>query len=457
MAVQLIDELPRGRQGDPRAAPRVHGRRVPGREPGAAGAPRTLARRPRRGLRRRRRLPDDLRLHGRVAAVPAGVRLPLPRARTSWRSRRTTAARRRCSRSRTPSRRRSAASRRSSAPPATTAPTPRRGHVTTLRARSRSWSTRSGGSSARACRWRRSRCCTGSTRARSRTRRRSPRRAPVPGPRRLVPAPPRTARGARAAPDVQHGARSPRRWTRVTDALGYDPDADADADEEVTRQADLARMRAMAREYEARTPTRRPRVSSRSSPHGSRAERTGRGVQLLTYHRAKGLEFEAVFLPRLLGGELPFKRAPRERRHPDEERRLLYVGITRARKCLYLSWPREAKASPSPFLHEIGVAAPEASGRAGAARPQRGVLARRRVRFRPARDWRKKRAIADGVPAYVVFHDTTLDRDRRGAAQGLGRPRGDQRRGREEARPLRRRRARDHRARLGSPLSTTAA
>ncbi len=47
----------------PRAVPRVHGRRVPGREPAAADVARPLARRPRRPLRRRRRLPVDLRVH----------------------------------------------------------------------------------------------------------------------------------------------------------------------------------------------------------------------------------------------------------------------------------------------------------------------------------------------------------------------------------------------------------
>ena len=42
-------------------------------------------------------------------------------------------------------------------------------------------------------------------------------------------------------------------------------------------------------------------------------ETEGRGVQLLTYHRAKGLEFDAVFLPRLLDGELPFRSGRSQR------------------------------------------------------------------------------------------------------------------------------------------------
>ena len=55
----------------PRPLPGVHRRRVPGRQPAPAVAARALARRPRRPLRRRRRLPVDLRLHGRLGRAPA--------------------------------------------------------------------------------------------------------------------------------------------------------------------------------------------------------------------------------------------------------------------------------------------------------------------------------------------------------------------------------------------------
>ena len=59
--VQLFERERRRVRDVPRAVPRVHRRRVPGREPAAADAARPLARRPRRPLRRRRRLPVDLR------------------------------------------------------------------------------------------------------------------------------------------------------------------------------------------------------------------------------------------------------------------------------------------------------------------------------------------------------------------------------------------------------------
>ncbi|MDP3425988.1 MAG: ATP-dependent helicase, partial [Humidesulfovibrio sp.] len=66
-------------------------------------------------------------------------------------------------------------------------------------------------------------------------------------------------------------------------------------------------------------------------------------VRLMTLHAAKGLEFEAVFLPALEEGILPFDRAVEEGGEAAlaEERRLFYVGLTRARSRLCLSYARE--------------------------------------------------------------------------------------------------------------------
>ena len=89
-----------------------------------------------------------------------------------------------------------------------------------------------------------------------------------------------------------------------------------------------------------------------------RAER----VSLLTLHAAKGLEFPVVFMVGLNDGSLPFRFGDDEPSEDAiaEERRLFFVGVTRARSRLYLSWPRQRKLQgqrvscrPSPFLEPI--------------------------------------------------------------------------------------------------------
>jgi len=75
-------------------------------------------------------------------------------------------------------------------------------------------------------------------------------------------------------------------------------------------------------------------------------------VQLMTLHAAKGLEFPVVFLIGLSEGVLPHRRAD----DIEEERRLCYVGITRAKRKLYLSGVRRHKdkvVGPSRFIAEI--------------------------------------------------------------------------------------------------------
>ena len=194
----------------------------------------------------------------------------------------------------------------------------------------------------------------------------------------------------------------------ATDALGFDPDATPDADEEVTRQADLARLRALAEEFAAAHPEGDMAAFLEELSRRFSTEHSGRGVNLLTFHRAKGLEFDAVFLPRLLDGELPF-RSGRAKADPDEERRLLYVGITRARRFLFLTWPTDGKSKPSPFLEELEVrSATTPREQRGASTPVRQP-ARGGQLFDRLKAWRRSRAQADGVPAYVVFHDATLE------------------------------------------------
>jgi DNA helicase II / ATP-dependent DNA helicase PcrA len=201
-----------------------------------------------------------------------------------------------------------------------------------------------------------------------------------------------------------------RSVTEVVDAitleLGYDPEASPDADEEITRQSDLARMRSLSSEFERAQPDGDATAFVAELTDRFSTAESGRGVNLLTYHRAKGLEFDAVFLPRLLDGELPF-RSGRAKADPQEERRLLYVGLTRARRYLFLTWAVEGRSRPSPFLAEMGLSTPR-SPKDGSSRQPPIVPASGGALFDRLKDWRRKRAQVDDVPAYVVFHDRTL-------------------------------------------------
>mgnify|MGYP001606702368 CR=1 FL=1 len=91
---------------------------------------------------------------------------------------------------------------------------------------------------------------------------------------------------------------------------------------------------------------------------------SGKKVVLSTIHQAKGLEWSAVFILNLSSGAFPSDRALREDNGLEEERRLFYVAVTRAKKHLYLTYPMVAgfgrqsfggsDGGPSIFLGEIG-------------------------------------------------------------------------------------------------------
>jgi DNA helicase II / ATP-dependent DNA helicase PcrA len=159
------------------------------------------------------------------------------------------------------------------------------------------------------------------------------------------------------------------------------------------RQRDLGRLVALAEEFaELDGPAFVAELERRFGDGGE----SRRGVHLLTLHGAKGLEFDAVFVAHVERRELPARQAKTEAA-VTEERRLLYVGLTRARRHLWVTWAQR----PSPFLAELGrakLAAARASAEPEPGDPVYAALKR----------WRLERAKADGVPAYVVFHNSTL-------------------------------------------------
>lgn len=78
-------------------------------------------------------------------------------------------------------------------------------------------------------------------------------------------------------------------------------------------------------------------------------------ISVLTFHASKGLEYEIVIIPDVNEGMIPYKKAVLEA-ELEEERRMMYVGMTRAKKELFLSYVesiRNKKADPSSFLSEI--------------------------------------------------------------------------------------------------------
>jgi DNA helicase-2/ATP-dependent DNA helicase PcrA len=182
---------------------------------------------------------------------------------------------------------------------------------------------------------------------------------------------------------------------------------------EMVRQSDLGRLIRLAEDFDDGTRTTREFIADLEARFGSTgADR--RGVHLLTLHGAKGLEFEAVFIPRLEEKELPIRQAKKPGEIA-EERRLFYVGLTRAKRHLSLTWSGKA----SRFLGELGIAA---------ARPVRAAEPDDPL-YAALKRWRLERATADDLPAYVVFHNSTLaeiagrrprDLSELGAVPGVG-------------------------------------
>jgi len=121
----------------------------------------------------------------------------------------------------------------------------------------------------------------------------------------------------------------------------------------------------------------------------------GTRVALMTLHTAKGLEFPVVFLVGMEDGVFPHLRSLDDPLQLEEERRLAYVGITRARRHLYLThawsrtlWGSTGHAIPSRFLSEIPAALVRDVGASSTARPDP---------TRPGWRGRRHRASADDV------------------------------------------------------------
>ena len=233
-------------------------------------------------------------------------------------------------------------------------------------------------------------------------------------------------------------------------SLGYTPEAPTAAGAVRERWESLAALVSLADELHANR-TRDPdsiftlqdfvaELEERmAAQHAPRVQ----GVTLASLHSAKGLEWDAVFLVGLSEGLMPISFADTPEA-VDEERRLLYVGITRARIHLALSWSTartpggRANRRPSRFLDGLrpqtardttrGTSVKSTSRRkvSGPAKCRVcGTLlntgAERKVgrcpdcpvtyeesTFEALREWRRGEAAEAGIPAFVIFTDATL-------------------------------------------------
>ncbi len=168
----------------------------------------------------------------------------------------------------------------------------------------------------------------------------------------------------------------------IVEKTGYRDSLKA-TDDDLDRWANLLELRADLERYEAVDPVEAlnaylEQVSLIADVDSMKDEDTGQ-VTLITLHSAKGLEFPVVFITGIEEGLLPISRAIEAEAFDntalEEERRLFYVGVTRAEKLLYLTYAanrmtygRYQSGVPSRFLQAIPAELIRATTRSSASR-----------------------------------------------------------------------------------------
>jgi DNA helicase-2/ATP-dependent DNA helicase PcrA len=178
---------------------------------------------------------------------------------------------------------------------------------------------------------------------------------------------------------------------RILERSGYSLAlAQEDSHESQERLENLAQLLQAAIDYEAReeAPSAAGFLDRVSLLQDADGVRDDAPVVLLTLHSAKGLEFESVFLVGMEEGLCPHSRSLASDEALEEERRLCYVGMTRAMERLHLTWARSRQVfgqrrvtEPSRFLAELPTDQLELSGEP--ARPAWAPPARRRSPGQP--------------------------------------------------------------------------
>jgi DNA helicase-2/ATP-dependent DNA helicase PcrA len=207
--------------------------------------------------------------------------------------------------------------------------------------------------------------------------------------------------------------------SRVLAASGYAVAlSQEDTHESQDRLENLAELLSAAAEYEARSddPNLTGFLDQVSLLADTDMVRDDAPVVLMTLHSAKGLEYDAVFLVGLEEGLMPHVRSLENEDAIEEERRLVYVGMTRARERLHLSWAQSRQvfgqrrtSLPSRFLEEIPRDRLEVSGESARAQPAWGRPA---TSGRTGATWGEARPMRFGAaerPAAVVTPPTSPD------------------------------------------------
>ncbi|KRV46863.1 ATP-dependent DNA helicase PcrA [Wenjunlia vitaminophila] len=210
----------------------------------------------------------------------------------------------------------------------------------------------------------------------------------------------------------------------VLEETGYLAELQASTDpQDETRIENLQELAAVALEFEQENPGGSladflEQVALVADSDQIPDDEGGNGViTLMTLHTAKGLEFPVVFLTGMEDGVFPHMRALGQAKELEEERRLAYVGITRAQQRLYLSratlrsaWGQPAYNPPSRFLEEIPstlIDWKRTGGKVGA--PVAGTLSSSRARTGPSGYAARRVAEREVVSLAVgdrVTHDT---------------------------------------------------
>lgn len=209
------------------------------------------------------------------------------------------------------------------------------------------------------------------------------------------------------------------------------------------RRANLAELVRLAHEFDAVEPGSNAQgfLSWLNATLRAEAPDTaGDAVEVVTFHRAKGLEWPVVMIAGLEKGLVPIGHATTPAAEA-EERRLLYVALTRAQESVRCTWAerrtfgaKPVPRQPSPYLEPIemtisllekGYAPEDLRAKIAAERERLASLSTRRRAGRATssrvvgenadpdllaalKAWRSETARAAGMPAYVIFHDTTL-------------------------------------------------